>query len=130
MSHNGEGPNHSARGRWLKGPVITVLVMTALNVLFWFRADFGTFHPPSEGTLGERFLLTVITEIGPFAWFLLRDKDIGENLFAGFLGVALLLLVVLTLRVKRRRVFWSILASVGVLVWLFFGFAVAGLRIT
>jgi hypothetical protein len=130
MTDKGNKSRLDGRGRCLKSPCIIFVVITALNVLLWSCADFGTFHPPSEGPAGERLLLIALTESGPFAWFWLGQEGIGENLLAGALGVGILLLLALTYRAKRLRLLWSIVTSVAVLLWFLFGFSVTGLRVT
>jgi hypothetical protein len=69
MMVNGDKYTHLAKTNRLKGPVITFVVMTIMNVLLWTGANFEGFHPPAQGSWKNRLLAMAITESGPFGSF-------------------------------------------------------------
>jgi hypothetical protein len=113
-------------------PMIWFLVLTCLNALFWFTADFGSFHPASEGAFRERFLLFGITETGPLSFFLV-SMGLGYYIFAVVISavtVALVLLYVPIPKSKALAIVIAILTCIVICVWFVLGFCVTGLRIT
>ena len=100
----------------------------ALDLLFWFTADFSKFVPPCDGPFAERALFAGVTAAGPFAMVinghfsdLVSSLAITAGLCAGLVAVAL---------VGRRSLLARFAGYCGVLLWFFLGFCVAGLRIT
>jgi len=104
------------------------LVFLGLDAAFWFLADFGSFVPACDGPLVERALFTGLTACGPFAMVI---NGHFSNLVASLVVSCGLCGGLVALALHRRE---SLLALVGgycgIALWFFFGFAVAGLRIT
>ena len=99
-----------------------------LESAFWFLADFHQFHPACDGPFLERALYAGLTATGPVAMAInghFTDLATGLVVECGlvvrFVSIAIL---------KRKSIVASGLGYFGVLLWFFFGFAVAGLRIT
>ena len=111
-----------------RAPMICFLVLTCLNALFWFTVDFGSFVPPSEGAFRERFLMFGITESGPLSFFLL-SMGLGDYIFAGVISAVTVALVFFCARTPKNKAI-AIVTCIGIFVWFFLGFCVAGLRIT
>jgi hypothetical protein len=84
--------------------------------------------PPSEGVFSERLHWFLVTEAGPLALFFISMGE-GDYVFAGVISAVIVLLVILWACMPRRKPL-TIAACLGILLWFFFGFSVAGLRIT
>jgi hypothetical protein len=102
--------------------------LTMLNALFWFTADFGSFVPSSEGAFTERLMMFGITEAGPLAFFFIPMGG-GDYVLCVAIAAVILTLAYLSARIPKSRGL-TIGACIGIVAWFFFGFAVAGLRIT
>ena len=103
-------------------------VLVTVDLAFWLTADFQSFSPPSEGPLPERLFFAGLTAAGPFAMAiaghfvnLLASTAIACGLVALLIGVSLY---------WRRFLVARLAGYLGVILWFFLGFAVAGLRIT
>ena len=118
----------SVSARRSRAPVVCFAILTCLNALFWFTADFGSFVPPSEGVLRERFFMFGVTEAGPLAFFML-SMGMDDYIFAGVVTTVILVLGFLSACVPKKRAL-VVATCIGVFVWFFLGFCVAGLRIT
>jgi hypothetical protein len=132
MTDNENLSTRAVQTRWLKGPVITFMVMTVLNILLGSGVGFGMFHLSAEVTWEKRLLLISITELGLFSWFWTPSspENIWDILFAGAVCVGIPLLFVLTLRTKRLRLLWSIVGVFAVLLWFLLGFFAACFAVT
>jgi O-antigen/teichoic acid export membrane protein len=128
MAEETQTPPSQGRRRRSRVPLLWFLGLTALNGLFWFSADFGSFAPPSEGTFVERLLMFEVTEAGPFASLFIGTGE-GYYIVMAVMGVVLLTLAFLIALIPKN---WGaiIAACIGIAVWFFCGFVVAGLRIT
>ena len=123
-------PPARATRRWSRVPLGWFLGLSALNGLFWFSADFRSFAPPSEGTLIERFFMFGIAEAGPFA-FTINQTMQGDDTLGPVIAIIVLFSVLTFLSARIPRNWVAIIAAcIGITVWLFFGSAVAGLRVT
>lgn len=113
-------------------PIVWFFVLTCLNALFWFTANFGSFHPSSEGPLLERLLMFGVTEIGPLSFFFL-PMGLSDYVIPGVVSAVTIALVFLCTRMWRNKVIsiaLAIVTCIGICVWFYLGFSVAGLRIT
>jgi hypothetical protein len=116
--------------RWSRVPVGWFLGLSGLNALLWFSADFRSFAPPSEGTFIERFFMFGIAEAGPFA-FTLNQMMQGDSVLGPAIAIMVLVSAITFLSARIPRNWGAVLAAcVGITIWLFFGSAVAGLRVT
>ncbi len=116
--------------RWSRVPLGWFLGLSALNGLFWFSADFRSFAPPSEGTFIERFFMFGIAEAGPFA-FTLNQMMQGDHMLSPVIAIIALISVLTFLSARIPRNWGTVIAAcVGITIWLFYGSAVAGLRVT
>jgi hypothetical protein len=108
-------------------PLVCYLVLTVLNALFWFTVDFGSFHPPSPGIFAERLYFFGIAQAGPLASFLISIRS--GYVVAGVVTMVILGFLLVCARVPRS---WPIgfAVCVGIVLWFFLGFCVAGIRIT
>jgi len=116
------------RWRFPVGHFVAFVVLTGLNALFWLIADFGSFHPPSDGALKERLFFFGLTEAGPLAFFRLSTSAFGRSQ-ATLLALAVVVVIVLAARFPKKEAL-QILGYLAMLFWFFFGFCVAGVRIT
>lgn len=118
--------------RPVRGPVRRLALFAGLLLLlecaFWFLVDFQQFHPACDGPFLERAMYAGLTATGPFAMAInghFTDLATGLVIECGvivmFVAIAIL---------KRKSIVASGLGYFGVVLWFFFGFAVAGLRIT
>jgi hypothetical protein len=100
-------------------------LLSGLNGLFWFLADFGKFTPPSEGIFLERLLYFLVAELGPIAISLSSVPLSGQwwwlGLPSGLITFGLFF---------PDNGFARFSGFSGVFLWLFFGFAIAAIRIT
>jgi hypothetical protein len=112
----------------VKRIVLLVSTFFALTFAFWSTADFSRMAPPSEGSLSERLYWASVTALGPLAGVITGGW--------GFLLFGALFAVVLPLPMIRHGIrhgnLWKArwIGYAGVVLWFFFGFSVAGLRIT
>ncbi|MHC4461833.1 MAG: hypothetical protein ACYS6W_00455 [Planctomycetota bacterium] len=110
--------------RFLAHYVAFFAVLTVLNALFWFTADFGSFSPPSAGSFLERLWFFGLTASGPIAC-----------LHVGMVGMFLVVIAfcagALFLGIKfRNKLIFRIVTYFSIFVWFVLGFCVSGLRIT
>jgi len=111
-----------------RGPLVCFAVLTVLNALFWFTVNFDSFVPPSSGVFAERLHFFGITQAGPLAFFFI-SMPTGDYVLAGVVGAGIAGCLFLCTRVPRSRTLvWA--GCIGIILWFFLGFAVAGLRIT
>ena len=106
-------------------------IALALDAAFWFSADFSSFTPRSPGVIAERLYFVGLTATGPLAEVIylhayLHAPNLAETLLACGLSLGLVVL-----GLAFRRFWFARLAGYGgVGLWFFFGFLVAGCRIT
>lgn len=105
--------------------VALFFLLTVLNALFWFTADFSRFTPPSDGRFEERLSLFLITEAGPFAFLWLQ-----WNLLHLLPYLLFILAPLLRGLYKPHKIVAKLAGYFGILCWFLFGFFVTGLRIT
>jgi hypothetical protein len=104
------------------------LLLFVVNVGCWAIVDSRSFVPPSEGVLLERALFCGVTAAGPFAMAIdgrFSNLAMGLVVECGLVGA-----FIAAALIGRRHVAARALGYLGVTLWFFFGFAVAGLRIT
>jgi len=112
----------------IRGPLICFSVLTILNALFWFTADFESFAPPSPGVFEERLYFFGLIESGPLALFFI-PMTVGSYVFAGVIIAVVVVLLFLYVR-RPQSTPLGCAMCIAIVVWFFMGFAVAGLRIT
>ena len=100
----------------------------ALDLAFWLSADFQSFSPPGDGPLVERLFYAGLTAAGPFAMAI--DGHFGNLLEGLAIECGLVALLVAVSLYWRRFLVARLVGYLGVILWFFCGFAVAGLRIT
>ncbi len=104
------------------------LLLLVANVGFWAIVDFRSFVPPSEGVFVERALFCGVTAAGPFAMAIAgRFSNVAMGLVV---ECGLVVAFIAAALIGRRHVAARALGYLGVTLWFFFGFAVAGMRIT
>jgi len=117
--------------RIILGYLSFFLILSGLNGLFWFTANFQSFSPPGSGPFRERLFLFLLTEFGPISSFVdnLRYFDLILLLECCLLGGISPFLIFVGLRFPGRRLA-RIEGYFGIFWLIFLGFARAGLRIT
>lgn len=103
-------------------------VLLVADLVFWLTADFGSFVPASDGVLYERLFFAGVTASGPLAMVINGHfVNLAQSL-AVSLGIVAAL--VATSLVGRRLAIARMAGYAGVVLWFFFGLAVAGMRMT
>ena len=124
MTEEQKNQKNSTVKRHSRYPTICLFLLTGLNALFWFTANFGEFVPPSDGPFRERLHLFMLTEAGFFTWVFCQ----GE--LAGFiLGLVTLVLYISSTFIYRSRIL-GFVTCIAVFLWFIWGISYAGLRIT
>lgn len=112
-----------------RGPLVCFLVLTVLNALFWFTADFGSFSPPSPGIFRERLHFFCMTQAGPLAGYFPIWMSRSSYVIGVVVTVVIVGFLLVWARVPRSKLLVRA-ACVAIVLWFFFGFSVSGLRIT
>jgi hypothetical protein len=124
MTQEEQYPKGSMVTKRSLAPIVCFGILTCLNVLFWFTANFRSFHPPSDGSFRERLFMFGVTEAGPLAFLMA-----GNYIFAVVISIVILMLAFFCIFAPQKKAL-KVTACIGIILWFFFGFCVAGLRIT
>jgi len=107
------------------GPTIWFFLLTDLNALFWFTADFGAFRPPWEDdSFRVRLHQFWITEITPF----------GLAFSDGRYGILIFVIITIGLFISstficRSRIL-GFVTCIAVFLWFYVGWLFAVYRMT
>ncbi len=124
MTEEQQNQNKTPVKRHSYCPTICLFLLTGLNALFWFTADFGEFTPPSEGPFLERLIYFLVTEAGHFSPVMFDDEY-----YLIIIGVITLGLYISSTFIFRNRIL-GFLATISIMLWFLVGFSFAALRIT
>lgn len=125
MAEEHENQKKSPVKRHSYSPTICIFLLTGLNALFWFTADFRSFVPPSEGIFRERLIYFLVTELGPFSMVISENAQYDLLVF----GIITLGLFISSTFIFCSRIL-GFVTCIAIFLWFLFGFAYAALRIT
>ena len=125
MTEEQQNQKNSTVKRHSRYPTICIFLLTGLNALFWFTADFGSFRPPWEDdSFRVRLHQFWLTEVTPFGLAFLDGK------------YDMLIFVIITLGlfisstfIFRNRIL-GFITCIAVFLWFYVGFLFAVYRMT